>query len=42
LGYLWDFEPFNPRVAWSPSFDHLIQTRLNRDTPSIMPNPRTF
>jgi phospholipase C len=42
LGYLWDFEPFNPRVAWSPSFDHLIQTRLNKDTPSIMPNPTTF
>jgi phospholipase C len=42
LGYLWDFQPFNPRVEWSPSFDHLIQTRVNTNTPLVMPNPKTF
>ncbi|KFY43065.1 hypothetical protein V494_02117 [Pseudogymnoascus sp. VKM F-4513 (FW-928)] len=38
LGYLWDFEPFTPRVEWSPSFDHLIQTNARTKLQS-MPNP---
>lgn len=42
LGYLWDFEPFNPRVEHAPSFDHLIATRKRDDTPAVMPAPHTF
>ncbi|RFU29209.1 hypothetical protein B7463_g7114, partial [Scytalidium lignicola] len=41
LGYLWDFEPFNPRVEHAPSFDHLIGTRTNK-APAVMPAPHTF
>lgn len=41
LGYLWDFEPFNPRVESAPSFDHLIQSRI-RDTPMTLPNVTIF
>jgi phospholipase C len=41
LGYLWDFEPFNPRVEWSPSFDHLI-LKNSRAKPAVMPNPIAF
>ncbi|KFY24158.1 hypothetical protein V491_02278 [Pseudogymnoascus sp. VKM F-3775] len=41
LGYLWDFEPFTPRVEASPSFDHLFQKKRN-DTPKLMPNPHVF
>lgn len=41
LGYLWDFEPFNPRVQWAPSFDHLIQ-RTARDAITTLPTPVTF
>ena len=37
LGYLWDFEPFNPRIEWSPSFDHLIQTTSRRDVIETLP-----
>lgn len=42
LGYLWDFEPFNPRVEWAPSFDHLILTQPRKDTPAALPNPVVF
>ncbi len=42
LGYLWNFQPFNPRVTWSPSFDHLIQTTQVPNKPSVMPTPPTF
>ncbi|EED12804.1 phosphoesterase superfamily protein [Talaromyces stipitatus ATCC 10500] len=42
LGYLWDFEPFNPRVEYSPSFDHLIQSYLRMDTPSSLPKGTAF
>ncbi|KAJ5730300.1 uncharacterized protein N7483_004808 [Penicillium malachiteum] len=41
LGYLWDFEPFTPRVRASASFDHLFLSR-RRDTPAQMPNPKAF
>ncbi|PLN81641.1 phosphoesterase [Aspergillus taichungensis] len=41
LGYLWDFEPFTPRVEHAPSFDHLIRGSM-RDTPSAMPNVVPF
>ncbi|GAM35346.1 hypothetical protein TCE0_017f03615 [Talaromyces pinophilus] len=42
LGYLWDFEPFNPRVEWSPSFDHLILSKMRTDTPTALPNGTAF
>jgi phospholipase C len=42
LGYLWDFEPFNPRIAESPSFDHLIGTKMRKNTPETMPVPIKF
>lgn len=42
LGYLWDFEPFNPRVADSPSFDHLIQKTIRKDAPSTLPAATAF
>ncbi len=41
LGYLWDFEPYNPRVEWSPSFEHLV-ARSIRDTPTTLPTPAPF
>lgn len=41
LGYLWDFEPFTPRVAKAPSFDHLIR-RTKRETPKSLPEPFPF
>jgi phospholipase C len=41
LGYLWDFEPFTPRVEKAPSFDHLIQTTF-RDCPMTMPQVVNF
>lgn len=37
LGYLWDFEPFNPRVETSPSFDALIQKSAQSSTPKTLP-----
>ena len=41
LGYLWDFEPFTPRVEASPSFDHLIgKKKVNH--PQLLPNPVKF
>lgn len=42
LGYLWDFEPFNPRVEWAPSFDHLIQHSARKNVISTLPTPVTF
>ncbi|EEA26442.1 hypothetical protein TMatcc_005287 [Talaromyces marneffei ATCC 18224] len=42
LGYLWDFQPFNPRVEWSPSFDHLILSTMRTDTPTTLPNGAAF
>ncbi|KAH8812273.1 phosphoesterase superfamily protein [Xylogone sp. PMI_703] len=42
LGYLWDFEPFTPRVEWAPSFDHLIQTKSRSDAISALPTAVTF
>lgn len=42
LGYLWDFDPFTPRVASSASFDHLIQSSMRTNTPLTMPNPPAF
>lgn len=37
LGYLWDFDPFTPRVRDAASFDHLIQTTARTDTPVTIP-----
>lgn len=37
LGYLWDFEPFTPRVEGSASFDHLIQSSKREQTPVTLP-----
>ncbi|KAJ5964707.1 Phosphoesterase [Penicillium vulpinum] len=42
LGYLWDFEPFTPRVGSSPSFEHLIQDTARTDTPVTLPVPKAF
>lgn len=42
LGYLWDFEPFNPRVQWAPSFDHLIQDTVRTDAILELPSPDAF
>lgn len=42
LGYLWDFEPFTPRVSGAASFDHLIQSTKRTDTPVSLPSPSAF
>ncbi|KAH8819154.1 phosphoesterase [Xylogone sp. PMI_703] len=42
LGYLWDFEPFTPRVEHAASFDHLIQRTARKDVPFVLPSPITF
>ncbi|PYI04733.1 phosphoesterase [Aspergillus sclerotiicarbonarius CBS 121057] len=42
LGYLWDFEPFTPRVEDAPSFEHLVQTRARNNTPTALPSPVPF
>ena len=42
LGYLWDFEPFTPRVRDSASFEHLVKRELRGDTPVKMPSPKGF
>lgn len=42
LGYLWDFDPFTPRVEWAPSFEHLIQDTARSDTPEELPDPIAF
>lgn len=41
LGYLFDFEPYNPRVEWSPSFEHLVNCQ-RRDTPETLPAADAF
>lgn len=42
LGYLWDFEPFTPRVEASASFEHLIRNEKRHDTPTALPEPNAF
>ncbi|KAL3433886.1 phosphoesterase [Aspergillus tetrazonus] len=42
LGYLWDFEPFNPRVEHAASFEHLITARARDDTIEVLPEPEAF
>ncbi|KAJ5473590.1 Phosphoesterase [Penicillium sp. IBT 31633x] len=42
LGYLWEFDPFTPRVESSASFDHLIQKKARTDTPVTLPQPQAF
>ncbi|KAJ5084227.1 Phosphoesterase [Penicillium alfredii] len=42
LGYLWDFEPFTPRVQAAASFEHLIQSTKRTDTPTELPVPKAF
>lgn len=42
LGYLWDFEPFTPRVDDAASFEHLIQSIPRKDTPAVLPSPGAF
>lgn len=37
LGYLFDFEPFNPRVEEAASFDELIGVEMRRDAPERLP-----
>ena len=41
LGYLWDFEPFTPRVESAPSFDHLILESMT-DMPELLPAVTMF
>lgn len=41
LGLLWDLEDFTPRVANSPSFDHLLGPAVQWKTPQL-PVPKTF
>lgn len=42
LGYLFDFEPYNPRVEWSPSFEALIKTGARTDTIDELPEANPF
>ncbi|KAJ6083718.1 hypothetical protein N7467_007853 [Penicillium canescens] len=42
LGYLWDFEPFTPRVGGAASFEHLIGKKKRDDTPAQLPEPKAF
>lgn len=42
LGYLWDFEPYNPRVESAPSFDHLIGHKRRCDAPRKLPEALHF
>jgi phospholipase C len=42
LGYLWDFAPYNRRVATAPSFDHLIGTKFRGDAPMKFPEATPF
>lgn len=42
LGYLYDIDDFTPRVANSPSFDHLIGPKARTDTPTLLTTPSTF
>ncbi|KAL2813227.1 phosphoesterase [Aspergillus granulosus] len=42
LGYLWDFEPFTPRVEHAASFEHLIRKKARKDTIERLPEPEPF
>lgn len=42
LGYLYDLDDFTPRVANSPSFDHLIGPTPRNDAPMVLAVPSTF
>ncbi|KAL4903924.1 hypothetical protein BDW74DRAFT_35448 [Aspergillus multicolor] len=42
LGYLWDFEPFTPRVEWAASFEHLIRGVKREDTLEVLPEAEAF
>ncbi|KAF7314441.1 Phosphatidylglycerol specific phospholipase C [Mycena kentingensis (nom. inval.)] len=42
LGLLFDFDDFTPRVANSPSFDHLIGLTMRKDAPMILTPPVPF
>lgn len=42
LGYLWDFEPFTPRVEKAAPFHHLIQSTSRTDTPTALPSSHKF
>jgi phospholipase C len=42
LGYLFDFEPYNPRVEWSPSFAHLVNSKARKNTPTSLPDANPF
>ncbi|KAL4943421.1 hypothetical protein BDV06DRAFT_234718 [Aspergillus oleicola] len=42
LGYLWDFEPFTPRVEAAASFEHLIRGVKREDTIEVLPEPEAF
>ncbi|KAH8702112.1 phosphoesterase superfamily protein [Talaromyces proteolyticus] len=42
LGYLWDFEPFTPRVEHAASFEHLIRKKVRSNTPTALPSPVPF
>lgn len=42
LGLLWDLEDFTPRVSHSPTFDHLIGTKMRTDPPMFFPIPKPF
>ncbi|KAL4806184.1 phosphoesterase [Aspergillus unguis] len=42
LGYLWDFEPFTPRVEAAASFEHLILGTKRGDTVEVLPDAEAF
>ncbi|KAK9357300.1 PLC-B group protein Nfis2 [Lipomyces starkeyi] len=42
LGYLWDFEPFTPRVEYAASFEHLILPTPRARTPFALPSAEPF
>ncbi|PTU21101.1 hypothetical protein P175DRAFT_0532473 [Aspergillus ochraceoroseus IBT 24754] len=43
LGYLWDFEPFNPRIEAAASFEHLItRTSPRQGSPTVLPSAAAF
>jgi len=42
LGHLYDIADFTPRVANSPSFDHLIGPKARTNAPTFLTTPVTF
>ena len=44
LSVLWGVEPLTPRVAWSPTFEHLILSspRPDSDSPTQLPDPYPY